>query len=155
MVRLLCPGSLRSARGSAFTLLWLSACTASVGSDPAPAGDVAMAPVEQLIGTAACSTDADCRTIALGEKACGGPMLYRAWSSRRTDPQALANAAARYTATQRDRREASGMASNCARVDDPGARCVAPPVANAASAGSVGEAIGRCELARGRGNDVR
>ena len=59
MVRLLCPGSLRSARGSAFALLCLSACTASVGSDPAPAGDVAMAPVEQLIGTAACSTDAD------------------------------------------------------------------------------------------------
>lgn len=143
-----------AARGGASALLWLSACTASVGSDPASVGDVAMAPVEQLIGTAACSTDADCRTIALGEKACGGPMLYRAWSSRHTDAQALTSAASRYTATQRARTEASGMASNCARVDDPGARCVTP-IADDASAASARRAIGRCELARDRSNAVR
>ncbi len=139
----------------AFSLLLLSACAASVGSDPAPVSDAEMSSVERLIGTAACSTDADCRTVALGEKACGGPILYRAWSSRRTDPQALASAAARYTTTQRARPDASVMASNCARVDDPGARCAAPPPENAASAGSLSTKTGRCELARERSNMVR
>lgn len=155
MDRVVVSRYLQPTRSAAFALLWLSACTTSIGSDPAGAGDAAMAPVEQLIGSAACSADTECRTLALGAKACGGPLLYRAWSSRGTDSQALANAAARYTATQRARLEASGMASNCAYVADPGARCVEPPAANAASAGQMVEATGRCELARDRGNVAR
>lgn len=155
MDRVVVSRSLRSGRITAFVLLWLSACTTSIGSDPASAGDAAMARVEQLIGPAACSADTQCRTIALGAKACGGPLLYRAWSSRGTDSQALTNAAARYTASQRAALDASGMASNCARVADPGARCVVPPAESASSAGQVIGATGRCELAHDHGNAVR
>ena len=154
MDRVVVSRTLRPGRGAAFAVLLLSACTVSTGADPAVAGDAAMTPVDRLIGPAACSADTECRTIALGAKACGGPLFYRAWSSRGTDPQALTNAAARYTAAQRAGLEASGMASNCARVTDPGARCV-PPVANASSARQATDATGRCELASDRNNAVR
>ena len=146
---------LRPARCGAFAVLCCSACTSSVGLDSPPVGDAAMTAVDRVIGVPACSTDVDCRTVALGEKACGGPLLYRAWSLRRTDSKALVAAAARYAATQGARLDASGMVSNCALVADPGARCVVSTAADAASAGSMGQPGGRCELARGHGNAAR
>jgi len=84
-----------------------------------------------LIGTAACSTDAQCRTVPVGAKACGGPAGYWAWSTQNTDGDALKALAARQAAAHRREIEASGLRSNCAVTADPGAACVA----------------GRCQLA--------
>lgn len=84
-----------------------------------------------LIGSAACSSDAQCRTVAVGAKACGGPAGYWAWSTQGTDAQQLTALAARQSAAHKREIEASGMLSNCAMVADPGAACVA----------------GRCQLA--------
>ncbi|NCT83207.1 MAG: hypothetical protein GXC94_08700 [Comamonadaceae bacterium] len=84
-----------------------------------------------LIGPAACSADSQCRTIAVGAKACGGPAGYAAWSTLGSDAQRLTELARRQAEAQRREIEASGMASNCAMVTDPGAACVA----------------GRCQLA--------
>jgi hypothetical protein len=78
-----------------------------------------------LIGPATCDTDAQCRTIAVGAKACGGPAGYMAWSSQGTDSQKLTALAARQSEAQRREIEASGLRSNCAMVSDPGAACVA------------------------------
>ncbi|MFT7776393.1 hypothetical protein [Roseateles sp.] len=88
-----------------------------------------------LIGPAACSADSQCRTVAVGAKACGGPAGYAAWSTQGTDAQQLAELARRQAQAQRREIEASGMLSNCALVVDPGAACVA----------------GRCELATRQG----
>ena len=144
------------ARPGVWVLAWLSVSAWAGASGAQPAVEAALAPVEQLIGTAACVADADCHTVALGEKACGGPSVYRAWSSRQTDPKALAVAAARYTKAQGAQVKASGLASNCAWVDDPGARCVAAPEpGSAASATLSGKPSGHCELNRNRGAAVR
>ena len=78
-----------------------------------------------LIGGASCSSDAQCRTLAVGAKACGGPAAYLAWSVQGTDAQKLADTAARQAAAQRREIQASGLRSNCALVTDPGAACVA------------------------------
>ena len=116
-----------------------SGATGSNGpSSAAPAGETARTQVQQLIGEAACTTDADCRTIAVGDKACGGPESYLAWSARQTDPQRLAAAAERYTSERKAQNRQSGMVSNCAFLTDPGARC------ETASAQP-----GRCVLRRG------
>ena len=145
-------GSGRLVRPGAWALAWLSVSACAGASGPQPTVDATLAPVEQLIGAAACVADTDCHTVALGAKACGGPSVYRAWSSRQTDPQVLAVAATRYTMTQRAQVKASGLTSNCAWVDDPGARCVAPPDgASAASAAPSGQPSGRCELNVTRG----
>ena len=92
--------------------------------------------VRGLIGDAACDSDAQCRTIPIGAKACGGPEAYLAWSLARTDERALRAEADRHAKAARLDAAAKGMASNCAVVVDPGAYCaLAEPAASTASAG--------------------
>jgi hypothetical protein len=78
-----------------------------------------------LIGPATCSADAQCRTVPVGAKACGGPAGYWAWSAQGTDGEALKALAARQSAAHKGEVEASGLRSNCAMATDPGAACVA------------------------------
>jgi hypothetical protein len=82
------------------------------------------AEVHRLIGDARCSADAQCRTIAFGAKACGGPQAYLAWSTLVTDTATLEAAAGRHAAWRRAEIGRSGRASDCALVADPGASCL-------------------------------
>jgi hypothetical protein len=84
-----------------------------------------------LIGPAACTADAQCRSLPVGAKACGGPAGYLAWSTEGTDAQRMTDLAARQATAQQREIVASGMRSNCAIAVDPGAVCMA----------------GRCQLA--------
>ena len=79
--------------------------------------------VEALIGDAACETDAQCDTIGVGAKACGGPAAYRAWSRLRTEPAALQAAAQDEAAARIPLLAGSGRVSTCSVVPDPGAWC--------------------------------
>lgn len=87
--------------------------------------------LHELIGPATCSADSQCRSLAVGAKACGGPAGYLAWSTAGTDVARVTDLAARQTEAQRREVVASGMRSNCAIAVDPGAVCLA----------------GRCQLA--------
>ena len=117
-------------------LAWaaLTSCAQTPPTPPAPPAPPAAPETESvrlgrelrtLVGPAACSTDAQCRTVAVGAKACGGPAGYLAWSTQGTDAEKLADLAARQTEAQRREVVAGGMRSNCAMVTDPGAACVA------------------------------
>ncbi|WP_147373928.1 hypothetical protein [Massilia cavernae] len=77
------------------------------------------------IGSAACDSHAQCKTIAVGHKACGGPESYAAYSTKGTDEAKLARLAADHTAARKSENERSGMLSNCMMVQDPGATCSA------------------------------
>lgn len=90
-----------------------------------------------LIGPAACSSNSQCRTLAVGAKACGGPAGYLAWSTVGTDAERLADLAARQARAHKREIEASGMLSNCAMVADPGAACVAGRCQSAAQRGGA------------------
>jgi hypothetical protein len=89
--------------------------------------------IEAEIGQAACSSGADCRTLAVGSKACGGPARWMAWSATASDGERLQAWAQDLAQRQRRREEAEGLMSTCSIVPDPGASCTA----------------GRCTLARG------
>ncbi len=105
----------------AFVLLWLSCGCA--GADAPAAADTAVEKIRALIGDAACDSDAQCRTVPVGAKACGGPSYYLPWSTKRTDEAALREATAGSLAppVRRD----PGMRSDCMLVTDPGAYCAA------------------------------
>ena len=76
------------------------------------------------IGDAACDSDAQCRTLGVGAKACGGPEGYLAWSSKVNGQGTRLAAMAAAHSTEREREnERSGMRSNCAVTQDPGAVC--------------------------------
>lgn len=142
-------------RWSAGLLLaaWLAIHAGCAGANgAAPDGDAARTQVQQLIGEAVCTSDADCRTIAVGDKACGGPESYLAWSARQTDPQRLAAAAERYASERKAQNRQSGMVSNCAFVTDPGARCETTrgdSAVTSASPAATSPQPGRCVLRRG------
>jgi hypothetical protein len=136
----------RFARRSALAAtLALSAACAGVEPAPTP---VAPANVEALIGDAACDSDAQCRTIGVGAKACGGPQAYLAWSSKRTDGAALQQAAERQARAARAAAEASGIMSNCMVTKDPGAFCAASVGADGAPTAGAQPAR-RCRLRAG------
>lgn len=117
--------------------------TACAGAAAPPAATPAQE-VEALIGNAACDSDAQCHTIGVGAKACGGPQAYLAWSSRQSDGIALRLAAKRQAQAELAAAQASGLLSNCAVTPDPGAFCAAP------AAASSPEAPRQCRLRRSR-----
>lgn len=129
-----CPP--RTARRSlaVASLLALGALATGCGASPAGARATepaapsdALASVRVLIGDAACDQDDQCRTVAVGSKACGGPEAYLAWSTRRTDTKALDAAAAAYGTARTGRAMPGGRVSDCMFVSDPGAMCLPSP----------------------------
>ncbi len=114
------PGS-ASALLIAVAALWLPC--AGAAEDQAGGAQAAMEKIRALIGDAACDDNAQCRTVAVGAKACGGPEYYLAWSTKRTDAAALRDAVASDGAVRRPEPPRPGVRSDCALVTDPGAYC--------------------------------
>lgn len=77
---------------------------------------------------ARCSADAQCKTVGIGAKICGGPAVYVAYSTTSTDEQRLLadveqyNALSAIATTQLSREK--GLVSDCAVANDPGAACI-------------------------------
>ncbi len=96
----------------------------AVAKGKAPATDL----LQQLraeIGDAACDTARQCKTVAVGYKACGGPETYLAWSSKASDGAKILRLAEEHGTQRKNEVVASGMMSNCMAVMDPGATCSA------------------------------
>jgi hypothetical protein len=126
-------------------LLASSACRSDAPQAPAPTAasrtaDL-LARIEAERGDAACDTNAQCHSIAVGSKACGGPERYMAWSSRNNDGTRLRALVAEHAAARKADDAKAGMASTCSFVTDPGATCAAGHcVLRAAGAGPGGMA---------------
>jgi len=138
------PLSLSLSRvGGALLLSVASAACSGVAGTAAPAAPAAAPPgapsktaaaqaaapaplLQQLqaaIGDAACDSSDQCRTIAVGSKACGGPERYLPWSAKRSDGATLGRLAEQYAAARRIEDAKSGMMSTCELLMDPGAVC--------------------------------
>lgn len=81
--------------------------------------------IRAMVGNAACTEDAQCHTLALGAKACGGPDSYLAWSSAQVKEAELRALGEAYKEERRAANKASGMMSTCQFMVDPGAMCKA------------------------------
>lgn len=77
------------------------------------------------IGDAHCTADAQCRTLSMGEKACGGPVSWLPWSAVMSRAAQLDAWADQLVTLQRQRHARSGLMSNCQYLPDPGAVCQA------------------------------
>jgi hypothetical protein len=76
-----------------------------------------------LVNASACSADSECRTVATGAKACGGPTAYRAYSAAKADPKTVAALAEHEHELGMAEARASGQVSACFMLADPGAHC--------------------------------
>lgn len=131
---------LRTVLAGAFLLLAGSACSSDAPranapvAPPAAASSSATAPatpasllaaIEAERGAARCDGDAQCHTIGVGSKACGGPERYLAWSSKDGDGSRLKALVQQHAELRKMEDTASGMMSTCNLILDPGATCQA------------------------------
>ncbi|SHH71194.1 hypothetical protein [Massilia sp. CF038] len=123
------PGSAPAAPAAATTPAPVVAVATPAPAAPgaasaaAPAAAGLLQQLEAEIGAAACDTSAQCKTIAVGHKACGGPESYLAYSTKTGDAAKVARLAADYSAERKNKNAKSGMMSTCSVVVDPGASC--------------------------------
>ncbi|WP_036165341.1 hypothetical protein [Massilia sp. 9096] len=92
---------------------------------PAVAGQVGdtLARIHALVGVPSCSADAQCKTLALGARPCGGPEGYLAYSTARTPEAELHALGGAYEGERRAANSRAGMVSTCLFRPDPGAVC--------------------------------
>jgi hypothetical protein len=101
------------------------AATAATPAGPAATStEAALAAIHTQVGDAACDSDAVCRSMPIGAKACGGPEGFFAWSIQRSDASALVAAVTRYNQRRVAENTRDSRVSNCAMVTDPGAACL-------------------------------
>jgi hypothetical protein len=101
------------------------ACAAPPAKAPAADTHALSRQIREEIGTAACTANDQCRSLAIGHKACGGPETYVVWSTAASDGKKLRALADAYTQARKQESEQSGRVSDCSLVTDPGARCEA------------------------------
>lgn len=75
--------------------------------------------IDSLIGDAACTSQAQCRLIGVGAKACGGPKGYRVYSVGKTDSVALAAVVEQYNAHEKELNQKEGRMSDCSMAPVP------------------------------------
>jgi hypothetical protein len=112
--------------GAVFALL------AGCASAEAPAAKAGSVPanvaalqnqIRDEIGDPVCTADSQCRTVAVGHKACGGPEAYKVWSTQVSNGPRLLALAEAHRQARREEAAQSGRVSDCSMVVDPGARC--------------------------------
>lgn len=79
--------------------------------------------VKAIIGEAACTSDRECLVIGYGEKPCGGPRTYLAYSITHTNVALLENRVMEFNALAQEINRSAGMLSDCRLVPKPEASC--------------------------------
>jgi hypothetical protein len=100
-----------------------SGCAGGIAAAPALAPSAVLLQINAMAADNGCSASAQCHTLPLGARACGGPQAYLAWSSAHTDGAALRLLGERYAQQEKTRIAASGEMSDCRMLADPGAEC--------------------------------
>ena len=121
------PGSSAAPGAAPVAASTLAAVPATAANTPAPAAAPAdtLGQIKAMVGAARCTESSQCRSLALGARACGGPQSYIAWSTATTAEQPLRALADRYQREQQAANQASGAMSTCQFMVDPGAVCQA------------------------------
>ncbi|MFC0250868.1 hypothetical protein [Massilia consociata] len=91
-------------------------------SGTAAPGDT-LARLRAMVRDATCVESAQCRTVAVGAMACGGPESYLPYSIARSNEKAVRELGERYTNERLAQIKAEGMMSICRHIPDPGAVC--------------------------------
>jgi hypothetical protein len=99
--------------------------TAAAPAAPSAPSASHMDQLKAEIGAAACDNSQQCKTVAVGSKACGGPEGYLPYSTKRSDSAKVSRLAAADAAQRKAADQRAGMVSNCMMIMDPGAVCTA------------------------------
>jgi hypothetical protein len=102
---------------------------APASAPPAPAAGSPQTAVELFeaiqaeIGAPDCDASAQCHSIPVGARPCGGPEGYLIWSSKTGRPERLAALVVAHREARQAENTRSGLVSDCRVLVDPGAVC--------------------------------
>ena len=82
------------------------------------------ADIDTLIGEPTCKDGKECRTIAFGDKPCGGPWSYKIYSTSSVDTLALEQMIDVYNKFNQTLNERYGWMSDCTVAIRPGVECL-------------------------------
>ena len=79
--------------------------------------------IDTTIGSADCSNSKQCSALAIGHKACGGPMTYIPYSTENTDTTKLLELSEQHQQRNKELNQLTGMMSDCMMVMQPAFIC--------------------------------
>ena len=80
--------------------------------------------IQTTIADKSCKRNGQCKVMAYGAKACGGPVGYLVYSSGNVDEKALQALVDEYTALQETMNDEFGLISDCSVPTPPDVSCV-------------------------------
>lgn len=81
--------------------------------------------ISQMAEQGNCTSDVQCRTVAVGTRPCGGPKTYYAYSTENPDASLLMSRVSEYNRLEKQLLTANRPISDCRIINDPGAQCLA------------------------------
>ena len=92
--------------------------------DTKQAMDLLRKEIKLIIGDAKCSDDKQCKSLAMGAKACGGPISYEVYSSLNTDTEKLSSLGEQLKTLNKRYNKEEGLMSDCMMVMPPRVGCL-------------------------------
>lgn len=80
--------------------------------------------IQQTISIEGCSSSADCALLAVGNKPCGGPEAYLAYSKNNTDVAKLEDLGQQYSEQRKKYNQVNQVMGICVVTPKPGVSCV-------------------------------
>ena len=79
--------------------------------------------IHELTDDKSCDTSEQCKVLAVGSRACGGPNEYLVYSTHTTDVETVEQLAEKLTAQESQYNAISGMVSICQHLTRPATQC--------------------------------
>lgn len=83
-----------------------------------------LAEIETLIADKSCKREGQCKAMAYGSKACGGPVGYLVYSSGNVNEKELSELVEEYTSLQSSMNDKYGLTSDCSIPSQPDVSCM-------------------------------
>lgn len=80
--------------------------------------------LENIVADKSCDNDIQCKIIAVGDRACGGPSSYLVYSTRSADEAQVKQLAEQITTLERAYNMQNQMMSICQHLIEPATQCV-------------------------------
>lgn len=80
--------------------------------------------MQRLTSDKSCQTDQQCQVFSLGQRSCGGPEQFIAYSVQQTDVKLLAFTNERYMKLKQQQQQRLGLLNQCQVLPEPEVKCI-------------------------------
>lgn len=106
-----------------FLVFAFSSLAFTMSSDPALTIEDLEKTIRSMTQDKSCTTNADCMTVGIGHKACGGPEEFLVYSRKQTDIANVSRYVAAYNKQKKRQVREQGLISTCVVTPRPDVTC--------------------------------